>query len=216
MLNKLIMNRLILILTCFFAYYASAQDYMEKIAEGTCDCIAKKKLNLNNDEQLKLNLGLCMMEAYGKYEKLVPKKDRLDLSNSAQMRAFGEKLGIKMISFCPDFLMAVGKQALKDDAIEEDSTAVSVDEAIALEDLSVEGTIHSITKNHYLILTVKESTGKSHQFYLINNFENSYLITDQVLQNKDKVKVSYFETELYDVQLNKFLISKVITDIVKL
>ena len=58
----------------FFAYYASAQDYMEKIAEGTCDCIAKKKLNLNNDEQLKLNLGLCMMEAYGKYEKLVPKK----------------------------------------------------------------------------------------------------------------------------------------------
>ena len=56
-----------------------------------------------------------------------------------------------MISFCPDFLMAVGKQALKDDAIEEDSTAVSVDEAMALEDLSVEGTIHSITKNHYLI-----------------------------------------------------------------
>jgi hypothetical protein len=133
------MNRLILILTCFFAYYASAQDYMEKIAEGTCDCIAKKKLNLNNDEQLKLNLGLCMMEAYGKYEKLVPKKDRLDLSNSAQMRAFGEKLGIKMISFCPDFLMAVGKQALKDDAIEEDSTAVSVDEAMALEDLSKSG-----------------------------------------------------------------------------
>ena len=57
MLNKLIMNRLILILTCFFAYYASAQDYMEIWDPHMTQChgqIPLKKnhmiiLNLNHD-----------------------------------------------------------------------------------------------------------------------------------------------------------------------
>lgn len=215
-INK--MKTIVNILFFLVVINSYSQEYMEKIAEGTCECITKKKIDLKKDEQLKLSLGLCMMESYSKYEHLVPKKERLDLSNSSQMRTFGEKLGMKMISYCPDFILALGRSELKKDQAAEINEDESSDESpISIEEDSfVEGNFYSVSKENYLYLTLKESSGKSHQLYLINNFENSFLITDNVLKPNDKIKVNYFETELYDVKLNKFLRTKVITDIQKL
>ena len=79
-INK--MKTIVNILFFLVVINSYSQEYMDKIAEGTCECITKKKIDLKKDEQLKLSLGLCMMESYSKYEHLVPKKERLDLSNT--------------------------------------------------------------------------------------------------------------------------------------
>ena len=52
-------------------------------------------------------------------------------------------------------------------------------------------------------------------FILLSSFENSFLLTDKVVKVNDAVEVYYYELELYDAKLSKFISYKVVTDIIK-
>jgi hypothetical protein len=66
-----------------------------------------------------------------------------------------------------------------------------------------------------LTFSIKEETGKMNHFILLSSFENSFLLTDKVLKINDTIEVSYYELELYDAKLAKFVSYKVVTDIIK-
>ena len=83
------------------------------------------------------------------------------------------------------------------------------------EDLNISGTFTETRIDGYLYVIVKESSGKVNHFVILQSFENVFLITDKVLKANDLIKVSYYEAELYDPKLNKFITQKVATDIVK-
>ena len=161
------------------------------------------------------------MQSYTKFSNEFPKNKKLDFSDSKQVEAFGMEVGMKMIKDCPDIILTLGKSYRKNTLNDEseddlvlDSTTVNTEEPD--DDITITGVYQGSKTDGFYYITVKESSGKINQMALINNFENSFLILDQVLKQNDKVQVSYFDAELFDVKLNRFVTVKVISDIKKL
>ena len=199
------------------------QAYMDKVSKETCECINKKNIDLKSSDvdKLQVELGLCIMQSYTKFSNEFPKNKRLDFSDSKQMETFGMEVGMKMIKDCPDIILTLGKSYRKNTLNDEseddlvlDSTTVNTEEPD--DDITITGVYQGSKTDGFYYITVKESSGKINQMALINNFENSFLILDQVLKQNDKVQVSYFDAELFDVKLNRFVTVKVISDIKKL
>lgn len=196
---------------------------MDKVSKETCECINKKNIDLKSSDvdKLQVELGLCIMQSYTKFSNEFPKNKRLDFSDSKQMETFGMEVGMKMIKDCPDIILTLGKSYRKNTLNDEseddlvlDSTTVNTEEPD--DDITITGVYQGSKTDGFYYITVKESSGKINQMALINNFENSFLILDQVLKQNDKVQVSYFDAELFDVKLNRFVTVKVISDIKKL
>ena len=50
---------------------------------------------------------------------------------------------------------------------------------------------------------------------LLSSFDNAFLVTDKVLKTNDTIEVYYYELEVFDAKLAKFVTYKVVTDIIK-
>ena len=96
-----------------------------------------------------------------------------------------------------------------------DSTTTDTEEPEEEEYAMISGKIFEIKSEQFITFSVKESTGKNHNFILLSSFENAYLLTDKVLKTNDNVDVSYYELEFYDAKLGKFISYSIITDIIK-
>ncbi|MFD2890611.1 hypothetical protein ACFS5J_01100 [Flavobacterium chuncheonense] len=195
-----------------FSLFGFSQNevILDVIAKETCSCISERNINLENEDenQLTMELGLCMIQSYKNHIDEFSLAERLDMSNSTQMRAFGEKIGLKMVNHCPDFVLALGRKKLNETDVED---ADYEDEYAA-----IEGKVKSISFSNNLVLKIVEPSGKVNEFIVLNDFDNSFLLTDKVLKNNDIVKVSYYEIALYDVKLNKFIVQKIISDLNKI
>jgi hypothetical protein len=118
------------------------------------------------------------------------------------MGLIGEEVAPNIIMNCPK-LSKIIMENVKDEDFEED-------------DITINGTFINTNINGFLFVNVKEDSGKTHQLVLINSFENAFLITDKVLNPKDKIEVNYFEAVLFNVKSNKFENYKILNDIKKL
>ena len=67
-------------LLLFFFIKGYSQNYMEKIAEKSCDCV-KALTDTIDSEQLTMKLGLCMIDASTPYKKQIKKDYNIDLDN---------------------------------------------------------------------------------------------------------------------------------------
>ncbi len=196
--------------------FVNAQDYMKKIAEETCSCVEKKKLmTKSNNSEIETEFGLCMIVGYNKHSDLVPKKDKLDFSDEKQMEKFGEKLAMEMLNSCPKIIMKLGANSQEQENLSNEEIIENQDdEVVEEEEIKVTGSFLGMKKENYYFLNLKEESGKSHKLALLDSFDNSYLITDNILKISDKVEISYYEVDLYDVTLNSFIKTKIITDII--
>jgi hypothetical protein len=146
--------------------------------------------------------------------------------NKELIEKVGEDAGEKMLEICPEVLeLIMNDEKFVDEIISDfskkDTTisteVVEEEEEIVNEDLNVSGVLIESKIESYLTVVVKEDSGRINTFILLNNFDNSFLITDKVLLTNDKVKVYYYYiNELYDFKLNKFMTYKIITNITKL
>lgn len=197
------------------------QTYLDKVSKETCECINKKNIDLKSSdvEKLQVELGLCIMQSYSKFSNEFPKDKRLDFSDSKKMEDFGMEVGLNMIKDCPDIILTLGKSYKKNTLNNESDEEVVVDTAYVEEpddDIKITGVYQGTKTDVFYYITVKEPSGKINLIALINNFENSFLILDQVVKQNDNVEVSYFDAELFDVKLNRFVTVKVISDIKKI
>lgn len=198
------------------------QAYMDKVSKETCECINKKKLDLKtiSKEKIQLEFGLCALKAYNLYSKEFPKSKKLNYSNKSQLEQFGVDIALNMSKDCPDIILALGKMYSSNNYVEKDTDEEIEVDTVNTEapddDITITGVYQGTKTDGFYYITVKETSGKINQMALINNFENSFLILDKVLQLNDKVEVSYFDAELFDVILNRFVTVKVISDIKKL
>lgn len=186
----------------FFAQNVSKEDLKVKLAQETCKCSENKEFNKDNYE---LSLGLCILEAIN--------NNRSDVENHygkdyySHIESISGEVGEKLAVVCPNLLMKIAEFSGDYDDSEE---------LESYEDEELEATFVNSTVDGFLFVNVKENSGKSHQFLLINSFDNSYLITDKVLKAKDKVKIFYFEALLYNAKTSKYENFKVINDLYKL
>ena len=198
------MKKLLLLLlhtsSSIFAQKLTKEQLSEKLADKACDCAGKQEITKENFE---LTIGICLLEGINAFEKDVEKHYGKDvISNDKKMEELGYDVGKKMGSKCP----TIFKFML------DDEEEVATDES---EELSVSGKVSEIKTEQFITFVVKEATGKTNQFILLSNFDNAFLLTDKVLKATDEVDVTYYEMELYDAKLGKFVSYKIVTDIIK-
>jgi hypothetical protein len=197
---KKILLLLVLVGNIAFAQKLTKDQLSEKLAEKACGCAGKQEITKENFE---LTIGICLLEGINAFEKDVEKHYGKDvISNDKKMEELGYDVGKKMGSKCPTifkFMLDEEEEAAPDES----------------EELSVSGKVSEIKTEQFITFVVKEATGKTNQFILLSNFDNAFLLTDKVLKATDEVDVTYYEMELYDAKLGKFVSYKIVTDIIK-
>jgi hypothetical protein len=122
------------------------------------------------------------------------------------MEKIGYDIGTKLAIKCPTIFQNIlesNEEVAEEEHYEEEP------------DLTITGKLTILKSEQFLSFTVKEITGKMNHFILLGKFENSYLLTDKVIKINDTVEVFYYEYEMYDAKLNKFVIFNVVSDIIK-
>jgi hypothetical protein len=201
-MNKIIAILLIISSCSVFAQKVTKQELGVKLAEKSCECASKQEISKDNFE---ITLGLCIVEAIKANEKNVELYYGKDvIKDDKKMEELGYDVGKEMATICP----TVFKYMFAEDATEE-VTEEEEPDAIIL------GKLTEVKSEQFLTFSVKEDSGKMNHFILLSSFENSFLLTDKVLKINDTIEVSYYELELYDAKLAKFVSYKVVTDIIK-
>lgn len=197
---KKILLLLVLVGNIAFAQKLTKEQLSEKLAEKACGCAEKQEITKENFE---LTIGICLLEGINAFEKDVEKHYGKDvISNDKKMEELGYDVGKKMGLKCP----TIFKFML------DEEEEVATDES---QELSVSGKVSEIKTEQFITFVVKEASGKTNQFILLSNFDNAFLLTDKVLKATDEVDVTYYEMELYDAKLGKFVSYKIVTDIIK-
>jgi hypothetical protein len=201
------MKKLLVVLLCsssIFAQKLTKEELTDKMAEVGCECANKQEVTKENVE---MTIGLCLLEAIKKYEKDVEKYYGKNVTtNDEKMEELGYDVGYKMGTKCPSIFMAMINES--DESGDEDYVEEVPDEMIS-------GKLTEIKSEQFLTFSIKETSGKMNQFILLSSFENAFLLTDKVLKTNDIIEVFYYELELFDAKLSKFVTYKVVTDIIK-
>lgn len=195
-----------------FAQNSKKKELVAKLTESTCTCTSKNKVA---PSKLKVTLGLCLLEAISANKTEVFKAYDKKNIDSELIEKVGQDIGAKMLDICPETMeILLNDKELMKEIAEDNDLEVSAEESE--ENSTITGTFIEIKNDSYLYVVVKETSGRSNQFVILQNFENVFLVTDKVLKTNDSVTVTYYEAELYDAKLNKFITLKVATDIQKL
>ena len=192
---------LVLVILCNVAGYS--QEVFDVIAKETCDCLQAKKdkqPNLSADD-FKTEVGVCMIKSYSDHMSEFKGADKVDFGDSEGMTKLGEKVAIKMMQFCPNVILELGK------------SAQNAEKEVEKEDAFVEGVVVDILSEQFVTLQMKDQKGRSYNLLLLDYFDTASLLTNNEIKKKDKVKVSYAEIELFDSKAKEFRYYKIITKI---
>ncbi|WP_316633790.1 hypothetical protein [uncultured Flavobacterium sp.] len=201
------MKRIILLIVILFCSAASySQDVLEVIGKETCSCLeAKKAKNPNlSAADFKSELGVCMLKSYSDHLSEFKDSEKADFSNEEDMGKLGENVALKMLRFCPDLIIQLGRDATKDEGQE-----------VKKEDPSLSGEVVDIKWEQFVTLQLKDQTGRNYNFVLLDSFDTASLLTNNEIKKKDKLKVSYTEVELFDAKAKEFRYYKILTKIEK-
>lgn len=180
--------------TNIYSQQLSKNELKTKLAESTCECANSKDLTNDNFE---LNLGLCIFDAISKYKTDVERLYGNDYMSKAE--SIGGEIGETMAVVCPDLLMKIGDNY-------ENNYANS-------QDLLVSGIFKGVKKETFFMIQIQLENGSNQEFVLLDDFQNSYLIIDNLLKVNDKVKLKYYEANLFDYKRNIYDVYKILTDI---
>lgn len=195
----------ILIVLCNSVSYS--QDIFDVIGKETCECLNAKKINYfkMNKKEMQTQVGVCMIQSYSSHLSEFKPEDKISFDDEKGMQNLGEKVAMKMMVSCPEIIMEMGKRSIDED----DSTDEVKDIAF------IEGEVTEIKTEQFIILQVKDKNGRNFSFLLLDYFETASLLTNNEINKKDSIKVSYTEIELFDPKNKEFRYFKVITDLAK-
>ncbi|RKS13992.1 hypothetical protein [Flavobacterium sp. 120] len=195
----------ILIVLCNSVSYS--QDIFDVIGKETCECLNAKKIDYSkmNKKEMQTQVGVCMIQSYSSHLSEFKPEDKISFDDEKGMQNLGEKVAMKMMVSCPEIIMEMGKRSIdEDDSIEE------------VKDIAfIEGEVTEIKTEQFITLQVKDKNGRNFSFLLLDYFETASLLTNNEINKKDSIKVSYTEIELFDPKNKEFRYFKVITDLAK-
>ncbi len=195
----------ILIVLCNSVSYS--QDIFDVIGKETCECLNAKKIDYfkMNKKEMQTQVGVCMIQSYSSHLSEFKQEDKISFDDEKGMQNLGEKVAMKMMVSCPEIIMEMGKRSIdEDDSIEE------------VKDITfIEGEVTEIKTEQFITLQVKDKNGRNFSFLLLDYFETASLLTNNEINKKDSIKVSYTEIELFDPKNKEFRYFKVITDLAK-
>jgi hypothetical protein len=207
------MKRILLLTLLLASITLSSQTkILDKIAKETCEYLQKDEIKKLSGQEKTMKLGVFILTMYSKYQKKLKKEGiSLDLSKGEEGgREFGEKVGLAMVQFCPDVLMAFAAEGDGDDDVDIEGVIEELPESSTYK---VEGTIVGVHGEEFSSVTITDVNGKTQKFVWISNFKGSdKLIIGNNIEGL-KVEVSYKNIECYSPQLKEYISRKQITEI---
>ncbi len=201
------MKNYIIIISLLIALNTYSQDStLDIIAKETCEYLQKDEIRNLDNQQKTLKLGIFIINLYSEYkEDLKAEGIDIDFTEDDAGRKFGEKIGINMVNFCPEALIAL--------ASDVDSVDYDTDTDKAKEIYVFNGEIQSIKGNDFSFVEVKNSDGIVQKFLWFSNFKGSekLIANDSIIGTK--VKVKYKNTECFSPKLEEYIIRKEIIEI---
>lgn len=198
------MKKNILLIFLSFSNLLIAQEIIKDellntIGQESCECLSKKNLDFANMEngKLEMELGLCLLESYSNHKEETNGLIDMSFEDEASLNSFGEEVGLKMVTYCPDILLSIAGD-YTDDVYEQGE---------------IIGEITKIQTSQFNTLEIIDSTSRKQKHLWLEYFEGANLLHDeQGLKNK-KLKFFYLEKEFFDPQILEYRNFKVLTKI---
>jgi hypothetical protein len=180
----------------------SQKSTLDEIAKKTCEYLETDEVSKLNSEDKVLKLGVYIIGLYSEYkDQLKEEGVDIDFSSSNGGRDFGEIVGMSMVSFCPETLIALASDV--EDAEEETSESTN----------SFTGKLKSIKGSEFNFIVVEGTDGTTQKFLWFSNFVGSNLLISNDSMIGSKVKVTFKNTECFSPQLGEYIIRKEIVEI---
>lgn len=188
--------------TLFFtlsALIVQAQaDYMDIIADKSCECISKEMET--NPEISEMQLGICLIQAAKDY-KVQLERDydiNLDKIAGADGEKLGEIIGARLALNCPEIIVAASAGIPQ----EED------------ENQFTSGKVTAINKDTFVVLNLKDETGKSEKYYWLTFIESNWDLQNSYKQLEGKnVAIEFYQLELFDSRIEEYRMVNIITSL---
>lgn len=211
----------------FFSVLGYSQDIIDVIAERACECFDNVDDFNKSEQELQIEIGICIVKEAQEFSQGLKKQYKIDFSKNPSKagKQLGELVGIRMVNYCPNFIMAAaGKQdyesarkiyrSSKAEANpEQETNEISNDEEkiITPKKQTVKGKISSLNTGEFMSINFIAENGKNIKIYWFEYFQKSELIlTDfENLKTKD-IEISYVEQEVYQNSISDYMKIKVI------
>jgi hypothetical protein len=176
----------------FVSYHSFSQTYLDKIVQESCNCVSKVSQTLDN-EQYTQELGICMIVAAEPYRKQLKKDHNIDFDKiDVDGEKLGKLIGIKMAAVCPDLILAVAKRS-------------GNSESAAVESKSFEGIITKIENEFFVVLHIKDESGKTNKFYWLTYVESGIDVADGYDSMVGKsIALTYRSEEFFDPKIKEY------------
>ena len=173
-------------------YHSFAQTYFDKIVQESCNCVSKVSQTLDNEKYTQ-ELGICMIVAAEPYRKQLKKDHNIDFDKiDVDGEKLGKLIGIKMVAVCPDLILAVAKRS--------DNS-----ESPAVESKSFEGIITKIESDFFVVLHIKDESGKTNKFYWLTYVESGVEVADRYdSMVGTSIAVTYRSEEFFDPKIKEY------------
>jgi hypothetical protein len=186
-----------------------AQDTFDKIAKEACECIDKKEVNISDTsdiQTLQLSLGTCVMESYLLHKDEFPESEKVAMDDQDGLRKLGEKVAIKMVNYCPNYILELGRKYLDENG----------DNSTTKENYSyIMGTVTDIEIKQFVTIKLKDQNKRTHSFLFLDYFDTASVYTEGNLKVGDSLNIGYSEYELYDPTKKDFSYFKIIMSLEK-
>ena len=182
------------------------EQLLEDVTKDTCECISEKNIEGITPKELEEQLGLCLINSFGKFKKRIDKHMDVSLDNPDSLEKFGQEVGLKMLTVCPDTFMSFAQ-----DILEEELEAEVVE--VPSKTDSVTGKVQKLTKDQFNMITFKGINKRTYKLLWLEYFEGQELLNDLKKLKKNQVKVTFENVEMYDPKMEDYRTYKVIRKI---
>jgi len=181
----------------------SSQTAMDKMASDACVKIKDLDLDKMSGQEVEKALENIMVAAVMENYTQLSKEEDIDITTAteADFEAIGEKLGMKLLSDCPEFFNVAMKMGMEE--VEEE---VESGEFFK----TVEGKFIGLEGEEFVYVKIKDASGKTHKLLWTGEFPGDELVTSKKLKG-EKVKVTYTEGEYYNGKSKDYVTVKEIT-----
>ncbi len=188
------MTKLIYLVLCsfFFSTFSVAQeDYMGEIVSKACSCLEEISEDIKG-QGLEMQLGVCILNAAGPYQKELLAEYGLDLN---KMDTEGEKIGVliggKMAAACPNTLVEVTQRTSSDEQSEET--------------ISSHGTVMEVSTDFLIYFAIKDERGRTEKYYWYSFVDSDTDLIKDYNNLKDKnVTIEYHREEFFDPKIMEY------------
>jgi hypothetical protein len=167
----------------FVCPVASSQDLGDVMADEVCECMNRKDLSAIENSKLTIEVGLCIVEAYGKHPEA---NAYFGIENFDEEggRIMGQKLAVKLVNICPQLITRLAE--LKNNIGEGSGT------------YELTGKIEKMEEGDFVSYHVRDKGGKVYKVLWYQNFTGSseFIQEPKKLVGK-KVTVTVKDVECY-------------------